>query len=137
MTARLRVAGEDPQGESGAAAAGSTHTSAPARPAGDASTPAATSGGGRATASRGTREPRRSAPGLTAGDRLMLQELLDSADSVTYGLSIRLAGVVWRLREDRPPSRLELEVLRKRAARLKDNLDACTAFVVERLGERG
>lgn len=67
----------------------------------------------------------------------MLQELLDSADAVTYGLSIRLAGVVWRLRENRPPSRLELEVLRKRAARLKDNLDACAAFVAERLSERG
>lgn len=67
----------------------------------------------------------------------MLEELLDSADSVTYGLSIRLAGVVFRIRENQPPSRLELEVLRKRAGRLKDNLDACTVFVAERLGERG
>ncbi|WIX78405.1 hypothetical protein QRX50_44830 [Amycolatopsis carbonis] len=129
MTARLRVAGEDPQDDPGAAA--------PASPAGDTSTPVATSGGGRATASRGTREPRPSAPGLTTGERRLLEELLDSADSVTYGLSIRLAGVVFRIRENQPPSRLELELLRKRANRLKDNLDACTAFVAERLGERG
>ncbi|MEV8607661.1 hypothetical protein AB0383_06915 [Amycolatopsis sp. NPDC051373] len=136
MTARLRVAGEDPQNSPGAAAPDAPRRS-PAAPSGDASTPVATSGGGRATASRGTREPRPSAPGLTTGDQRMLQELLDTADAVTYGLSIRLAGVVWRLRENRPPTRLELEVLRKRAGRLKDNLDACTAFVAERLGERG
>ncbi|MEW2504642.1 hypothetical protein AB0878_29665 [Amycolatopsis sp. NPDC047767] len=136
MTARLRLAGEGPQNDPGAAAPDATRTS-PSAPPGDASTPVATSGGGRATASRGTREPRPGAPGLTAGDQRVLQELLDTADSVTYGLSIRLAGVVFRIRENQPPSRLELELLRKRANRLKDNLDACTAFVTERLGERG
>lgn len=97
-----------------------------------AQTPAATSGGGRASTSRdtGTR------PGLPAGDRRALQELVDAADAVTWGLSLKMSGIVWRLRETTVPTVLELELVLERAARLHDALEMCRAFVVERAGER-
>ncbi|MGW4486081.1 hypothetical protein ACWEOE_19845 [Amycolatopsis sp. NPDC004368] len=101
-------------------------------PAG-ASTPAATSGGGRANPS-GT-------PGgmaLSARERRALQELLDAADAVTWGVSMKMSGVVWGLRETTAhavvPTVVELELLLERASRLHDALARCRAFVADHAG---
>ncbi|MEV0072215.1 MULTISPECIES: hypothetical protein [unclassified Amycolatopsis] len=64
-----------------------------------------------------------------------MQELVDAADAVTWGLSLKMSGIVWRLRETTVPTVLELELVLERAQRLQDALEKCRVFVHERVSE--
>ncbi|WP_326833868.1 hypothetical protein VSH64_02795 [Amycolatopsis rhabdoformis] len=60
-----------------------------------------------------------------------MQELVDAADAVTWGLSLKMSGIVWRLRETTVPTVRELELVLERAKRLQDALAKCHAFVAD------
>ncbi|MEV6904389.1 hypothetical protein [Amycolatopsis sp. NPDC051372] len=65
-----------------------------------------------------------------------MQELVDAADAVTWGLSLTMSGIVWGLRETTVPTTvLELELVLERAQRLQNALEKCRVFVHERIGE--